>query len=36
MAFLIEPGIHYAVRADLKGVQYFTYDANLYSKWSKT
>jgi peptide/nickel transport system substrate-binding protein len=36
MAFLIEPGIHYAVRADLKGIQYFTYAANLYSHWSKT
>jgi peptide/nickel transport system substrate-binding protein len=36
MAYLIEPGIHYAVRANLTGVQYFTDSATRYFRVKKS
>lgn len=35
MAYLVEPGIHYAVRANVSGVQYFTDSATRYARISK-
>jgi peptide/nickel transport system substrate-binding protein len=36
MAFLIEPGIHYAVRASLTDLQYFTDSATRYFRTKKS
>lgn len=35
MAYLVEPGIHYAVRADVSGVHYFTDSATRYARIAK-
>jgi hypothetical protein len=35
MCYLVEPGVHLPARANIGGINYWTYSAQHFDQWSK-